>query len=71
VGWSATPAMRWAWGKRFQERLQEDLDHFARMVERTPAGALDPMASTYLFHEDGAAARGKTTDAQNETLEDL
>ena len=57
-------------GKRFQQRLQEDLDHFARMVERTPGGALDPMASTYIFHEDSAAARGETTDAQNRTMDD-
>jgi hypothetical protein len=57
-------------GKRFQQRLQEDLDHFARMVERTPAGALDPTASTYLFHEDSAAARGDTTDAQDRTMDD-
>ncbi len=57
-------------GKHFQQALQEDLDHFARMVERTPAGALDPMASTYLFHEDSAAARDETTDAQNRTMGD-
>jgi uncharacterized membrane protein len=58
-------------GRRFQQALQEDLDHFARMVERVPAGALDPMESTYIFHEGSAAARGETTDAQNRTMDEL
>jgi len=58
-------------GKRFQQALQEDMDHFARMVERAPAGALDPMESTYVFHEDSAAARGETTEAQNLTMDEL
>jgi uncharacterized membrane protein len=58
-------------GKRFQQCLLEDLSHFARMVERAPAGALDPMSSTYIFHEDSAAARGESTDAQNQTMDDL
>jgi len=56
-------------GKHFQQALQEDLENFARMVEETPAGALDPMASTYLFHED-SAARGETTEVQNRALDD-
>jgi len=48
--------------------LQSDLDHFARLVEQAPAGALDPASSSYLFHSDSAAAQGSTTDRQNETM---
>lgn len=55
-------------GKRFEQSLQHDLDHFARMVDLAPQGALDPMASSYLFHEDSAAARGETTPDQNATM---
>jgi len=55
-------------GKRFERALQEDMTHFARMVEQAPAGALDPMSSNYLFHDDSAAARNETTDAQNQTM---
>lgn len=55
-------------GGQFERRLQHDLDHFARMVEEAPAGALDPTSSSYLFHADSAAARGDTTQAQNESM---
>jgi uncharacterized membrane protein len=55
-------------GSRFEHQLQEDLNHFARMVEEAPAGALDPTSSNYLFHEQSAAAQGKTTDRQNNTM---
>jgi uncharacterized membrane protein len=55
-------------GKRFDLALQEDLTNFASMVEEAPAGALDPNSSTYLFHQDSAAARGETPDAQNRTM---
>ncbi len=55
-------------GKRFDEALQHDLEHFARMVDEAPPGALDPMASTYLFHSDSAAAQGETTEDQNATM---
>jgi uncharacterized membrane protein len=55
-------------GASFESRLQEDLDHFARMVAMAPPGALDPTSSSYLFHADSAAARGETTEAQNATM---
>ena len=58
-------------GKQFQQRLQEDFDNFARMVEQIPTGTLDPTESTYIFHEDSAAARDKTTDTHNRTMDDL
>lgn len=54
-------------GKRFEQALQRDLDNFARMVALSPAGALDPTTSAYLFHADSAAARGQTTPEQNAT----
>jgi len=55
-------------GRSFQERLQQDLNHFAEMVRQAPPGALDPMSSAYLFHAKSAAAQGRTTDAQEETM---
>ncbi|HLG76924.1 MAG TPA: SRPBCC family protein [Ktedonobacteraceae bacterium] len=55
-------------GSRFEHALENDLKHFARMVDEAPAGALDPNSSHYLFHSDSAAAKGKTTDRQNETM---
>ena len=55
-------------GSRFEKALQSDLDHFARLVEQAPAGALDPASSSYLFHSDSAAAQGSTTERQNETM---
>ncbi|GHO80744.1 hypothetical protein KSD_85150 [Ktedonobacter sp. SOSP1-85] len=55
-------------GSRFDNALQHDLDHFARMVQDAPAGALDPNSSNYLFHGDSAAAKGSTTQRQNRTM---
>lgn len=57
-------------GSRFEHALQNDLNHFANMVEEAPPGALDPTSSDYLFHSESAAAKGKTTDRQNETMRD-
>lgn len=54
-------------GKHFENRLQEDLDHFAKMVAEAPAGSLEPTSSTYLFREGSMAAKGKLTDAQKAT----
>jgi ribosome-associated toxin RatA of RatAB toxin-antitoxin module len=55
-------------GGQFERRLQHDLQHFATMVEQAPPGALDPTSSSYLFHEDSAAAKGRTTLAQDESM---
>ena len=55
-------------GGRFEKALQNDLEHFGRMVDEAPAGALDPNSSNYLFHGDSAAAKGTTTGRQNETM---
>ncbi len=55
-------------GQRFDSALQHDLDNFARMVDQAPPGALDPTSSNYLFHSDSAAAKGATTERQNETM---
>ena len=57
-------------GKLFENKLQEDLDHFAKMVAEAPAGSLDPTSSTYLFREGSMADKGKTTEAQNATMGD-
>jgi uncharacterized membrane protein len=55
-------------GGLFERSLQHDLQHFATMVEQAPPGALDPTSSSYLFHEDSAAAKGRTTLAQDESM---
>ena len=55
-------------GRRFEENLQEDLNHFARMVDLIPVNAQDPNWSQYLFHPESAAAQGTTTPRQNETM---
>src|SRR2546430_12649983 len=55
-------------GSRFENALQHDLDNFARMVDEAPPGALDPTSSSYLFHSESAAAKGKTTTRQDETM---
>lgn len=56
-------------GGHFDAVLQNDLDHFAQMVEQVPAGALDPMQSHYLFHGKSVAAKGKTTERQQESMQ--
>ena len=53
---------------KFEDALQNDLNHFARMVEQAPPGALDPMSSHYLFHSDSAVAQGTTTDRQDASM---
>ncbi|HTD34010.1 MAG TPA: SRPBCC family protein [Candidatus Elarobacter sp.] len=55
-------------GGEFERRLRHDLEHFAAMVEQAPPGALDPTSSAYLFHGESAAARGTTTQAQDESM---
>jgi uncharacterized membrane protein len=55
-------------GSHFENALQNDLQNFARMVDEAPAGALDPNSSNYLFHSSSAAAMGKTTERQEETM---
>ncbi len=55
-------------GKAFENALQSDLMHFARMVQEAPPGALDPTSSAYLFHGDSAARKGQTTEAQDESM---
>ncbi len=57
-------------GSNFEKKLQTDLDHFSRMVDEAPSGALDPNSSNYLFHDSSAAAKGTTTGRQNETMYD-
>lgn len=52
----------------FERVLREDMQNFARMVEEAPAGALDPMSSHYLFHDNSAAARKIVTPRQNESM---
>ncbi|GCE27294.1 hypothetical protein KDA_27780 [Dictyobacter alpinus] len=54
---------------RFETVLQQDLEHFAQMVEKAPAGALDPMQSHYLFHDESAVTRNATTARQSQTME--
>ena len=56
-------------GKKFEQTMQHDLDNFAELVAQAPRGALDPESSSYLFHEDSAAAKGQTTEAQNATMD--
>ena len=58
-----------AGAKKFQDKLQHDLDNFAKMVQQAPAGSLDPTSSHYLFHSGSAATKGTTTKRQDETME--
>jgi hypothetical protein len=53
----------------FAEILRRDLNNFARMVEEAPPGALDPMQSHYLFHENSAAAKNDLTPRQKESMQ--
>jgi uncharacterized membrane protein len=55
-------------GSHFEHALQNDLNHFANMVDQAPTGALDPNASNYLFHSDSAASKESTTDRQDATM---
>ena len=55
-------------GAQFEHRLKVDLEHFAAMVKSAPPGALDPASSEYLFHPASAAAAGRTTVAQDQTM---
>jgi len=57
-------------GKRFESQLQQDLNNFAMLVQQAPSGALDPNSSNYIFHAGSAASQGKTTAAQNATMDD-
>ncbi|GHO44849.1 SRPBCC family protein [Ktedonospora formicarum] len=54
---------------RFQAALEEDMQHFARMVEEAPPRALDPMSSHYLFHAGSAVGRGAATTRQQEAMQ--
>ncbi|GCF07807.1 SRPBCC family protein [Dictyobacter arantiisoli] len=53
----------------FDASLHKDLANFARMVEEAPVGALDPMSSHYLFHEESAARKGDITPRQKAAME--
>lgn len=54
---------------RFSTILQQDLKNFVKMVEAAPPGALDPMQSHYLFHENSAAAQSHLTSQQTESMQ--
>ncbi len=54
--------------EHFDTVLQQDLQHFATMVEEAPPGALDPMQSHYLFHSDSAVNKGTTTQRQQDAM---
>ncbi|GER88678.1 hypothetical protein KDW_28400 [Dictyobacter vulcani] len=55
--------------ERFAEILQHDLEQFERMVEEAPPGALDPMQSHYLFHNESVVARHSATSRQAQSME--
>ena len=56
-------------GTRFEQELQNDLNHFSRMVQQSPLDALDPMQSHYLFHKDSAVAKGSATGQQQSSMQ--
>ncbi|MBV9439729.1 MAG: SRPBCC family protein [Candidatus Eremiobacteraeota bacterium] len=68
AGLLGAAAERLGAGGVFERRLQHDLEQFAAMVERAPANALDPTSSTYLFNPASAAAQGRTTRDQDESM---
>ena len=53
----------------FRRALQEDMHRFARMVEETPPGELDPMSSNYLFNSESAVTTGTATSRQKSSME--
>jgi Predicted integral membrane protein len=53
----------------FDAILQKDLTNFARMVEESPSGALDPMSSHYLFHNTSAMHKGEITARQQAAMQ--
>lgn len=55
-------------GSKFEHDLQHDLLNFASMVETTPQQHMDPTESAYLYNSDSAAAQGKATGQQDETM---
>jgi DNA segregation ATPase FtsK/SpoIIIE-like protein len=55
-------------GSHFDTILREDLERFALMVEQAPQGALDPMSSHYLFHEQSATTLKEITDRQRQAM---
>jgi len=55
-------------GGHFEKALRQDFNNFAEMVNGAPPGALDPNSSAFLFHQDSAAAKGETTDTQEQTF---
>ncbi|GCE05736.1 SRPBCC family protein [Dictyobacter aurantiacus] len=55
--------------ERFQTSLQQDMENFARMVEEAPQGALDPMQSHYLFHDQSAVAKHQVTSGQQASMQ--
>jgi len=54
--------------RHFENKLQDDLNHFAEMVAQAPPGALDPTSSNYLFHSDSAVGKGEATPAQEAAM---
>jgi uncharacterized membrane protein len=62
-------AERLVTGVAFERTLREELDHFARMVEAAPRGALNPAFSDYLYHDESATSQRKSTDAQDATAD--
>lgn len=54
--------------EHFDTVLQQDLQHFATMVEEAPPGTLDPMQSHYLFHSNSAISKGTTTQRQQDAM---
>ncbi|WP_201385796.1 SRPBCC family protein [Ktedonobacter sp. SOSP1-52] len=52
----------------FQTVLEKEMQNFTRMVEEAPRGTADPMVSHYLFHQESAFTRGKTTERQRASM---
>ena len=55
-------------GSKFEHDLQNDLENFATMAEATPRQQTDPTFSADLYNSDSAAAEGKSTTQQDETM---
>jgi ribosome-associated toxin RatA of RatAB toxin-antitoxin module len=53
----------------FETMLQEELNNFVHMVEEAPPGALDPMSSHYLFHDQSAVRTHSVTKQQQDAME--
>jgi uncharacterized membrane protein len=68
MGFIGEMAEKMGVGSKFEQDLQHDLENFASMAEATPQQQTDPTFSGNLYNSDSAAAQGKSTTQQDDTM---